>query len=357
MNRKLLWGTLLLVLVAGCKREVPEGEVRHPWLGQVTLFAAPKDTLDLEVSAYREVTSDGQHLIGRVAAGRIGSRQHVYIVDDENKTIHIYDLQGTWWKSVGGPGEGPAEFRRPAQIRWIGRDTLAVLDGGRGILKLFRVQDTTMVYLRDLQLFPGVADFCVLQSRLYVRGSDGQLTHYVHVYDLTGRRLQSFGRIPEGGYRDELVRVYVARGRIACLEAAHLIITASDILPVVTAFRTDGTLLWEYRLPDFTPLKIHIPEPGAVILGVHEDYDAVVTLNPFLNGVLLQIAHLSNRMIRNFKTYYINTTGDLHPVKTKGVLQKNILLDIKNTKIIGSNNFPEPKISFGTIRAETGRQS
>ncbi|MDQ7041824.1 MAG: 6-bladed beta-propeller [Rhodothermus sp.] len=347
--RGFLGISMAVMVVAGCKRGGTTGEVQHPWLAQVHQFPGPEDTLYVEATLDRTIPSDEWHLIGRIAAGLIGER-HIYIADDEYKGVHVYDHQGKWLKTVGRGGEGPAEFLRPSQLGWIGRDTLAVLDGGRGLLKLFRVQDTTFVYLEDLQLFAGVEDFCVLQHRLYVRGGDGQLAHYVHVYDLKGRRLQSFGRIP-GGYEDELVRVYVAGGLIACLERELLIITASRILPVITAYRPDGTLLWEYRLPDFVPVRIHLPEPGAVEMDTHKRYDVVMALEPFMQGVLWQIGHRNNMRFVGFTTYYVDANGNVYVVNEES-FHSNAILNIRSSSFIEGNNFPEPKVFSGIFSVQ-----
>ncbi len=349
MKRGIFWMIVAFMVVAGCKRGGTLGEVQHPWLAQVPWFPGPKDTLYVEATLDRTIPSDERHLIGRIAAGLIGER-YIYIADDEYKGVHVYDRQGKWLKMVGRGGEGPAEFLRPAQLGWIGRDTLAVLDAGRGLLKLFQVQDTTIVYLEDLKLVSGVEDFCVLQHRLYVRGSDGQLAHYVHVYDLKGRRLQSFGRIP-GGYEDELVRVYVAGGLIACLETEQLIITASRILPVITAYRPDGTLLWEYRLPDFVPVRIYLPEPGILEMDTHKRYDVIMALAPFMKGVFWQIGHRNNMRFVGFTTYYIDANGNAY-VLSEESFYSNVILNIRSFSIIGGNNFPEPKVVSGFLEVQ-----
>ena len=42
--------------------------------------------------------------------------EHIYVLDGRASTLRVYDLDGQFIRNIGGPGEGPGEFRIPSQV-------------------------------------------------------------------------------------------------------------------------------------------------------------------------------------------------------------------------------------------------
>jgi len=52
----------------------------------------------------------------------------VVIVDDGARTVRLYDREGVFLKTLGGPGSGPGEFQAPGAVLVTNGDTLVVWD-------------------------------------------------------------------------------------------------------------------------------------------------------------------------------------------------------------------------------------
>ena len=76
----------------------------------------------------------------------LADSNHIYILDPAAFGVHRFDRQGKWLGMIGGQGEGPTEFRRPAAMGWMA-DTLWVADRRLHRLSFF---DSDGDYLRSV---------------------------------------------------------------------------------------------------------------------------------------------------------------------------------------------------------------
>lgn len=83
-------------------------------------------------------TSDGgQTEFGSIRSVLLGQGGLLYVVDAGDRRVAIFDSAGTFRSSLGREGAGPAEYRSPYSLAWLG-DSLALLDPGSSRIGLFR---------------------------------------------------------------------------------------------------------------------------------------------------------------------------------------------------------------------------
>lgn len=76
-----------------------------------------------------EVVGDAPYLFGEVRGAVRLDDGSVVVVDNQARELRFYDASGTFIRAVGGPGEGPSEFRTSAYyLQRCGEDRLYVFD-------------------------------------------------------------------------------------------------------------------------------------------------------------------------------------------------------------------------------------
>lgn len=98
----------------------------------------------------------------RIAGVDVDDDGLVYVMETEDRHIRVYDADGNRVRTIGGPGEGPAEFTfRGANARFgILSDTLWVSDTSAGRFSLFsldgRLIETVQTAQTIAEVIPGV---------------------------------------------------------------------------------------------------------------------------------------------------------------------------------------------------------
>ena len=109
---RLLYVALLLVFIAGCSGnkdiKIPE---QIASIENLKVFELSKNS-PRPISFDREISYEAgdEVLIGRINSIAADSRGNLYVADDEQKTIHLFDNNGTYIQSFGKKGKGPGEF-------------------------------------------------------------------------------------------------------------------------------------------------------------------------------------------------------------------------------------------------------
>ncbi|HET7039358.1 MAG TPA: hypothetical protein VFH97_05685 [Gemmatimonadales bacterium] len=88
----------------------------------------------------------------------VGPAGDVYTLHPTENLIRVHDSTGLFLRSIGGPGEGPGEFKNAGLLGWLG-DTLWVLDVGTYRFSYFDAAGGFLGSLRvpiDLGRFPDV---------------------------------------------------------------------------------------------------------------------------------------------------------------------------------------------------------
>jgi hypothetical protein len=68
---------------------------------------------------------------GKVSSAIMGPEERLYVADQLNQEIRVFDLEGDLVTRFGREGQGPGEFLSIYGIGWLG-DTLLILDYGNG---------------------------------------------------------------------------------------------------------------------------------------------------------------------------------------------------------------------------------
>jgi hypothetical protein len=113
--------------IAGCSGSVPDDGADADGIPTWTIDAEPRSRIGVE-------DGDPRYLFDRVADVRLLADGGVVVADDGASTIRVFSSDGTHLASMGGPGEGPGEFRWTGHVSVLHPDTILVYDGS-----LFRV--------------------------------------------------------------------------------------------------------------------------------------------------------------------------------------------------------------------------
>ena len=95
-------------------------------------------TLVPEVSI-GELDGPEEYLFGSVRSIAVDDDHNVYILDGQARHVRVFDSAGTYVKTLGGPGEGPGEFKVPIGLA-ISNGRLLVRDPANGRVQLFGLE-------------------------------------------------------------------------------------------------------------------------------------------------------------------------------------------------------------------------
>jgi 6-bladed beta-propeller len=135
-------GILLFFWLPGCKKK-ETAQVKTETIGGVTYVHNPATPLHPErnVTFEEELTFKDKDETGEIRLYKPGwytvdSRGNVYIEDDSDMAIKVFDPRGKYVRTIGRQGSGPGEFAR------IGN--LAVLPDGRLLVTDFEARRTSL---------------------------------------------------------------------------------------------------------------------------------------------------------------------------------------------------------------------
>lgn len=88
---------------------------------------APETWTVADTVSIGRVEGASDYTFNSVADVSLGPDGRVYVLDAGDNVVKVYAANGTYVSKLGGPGDGPQEFRRAARLIWAG-DTLEVFD-------------------------------------------------------------------------------------------------------------------------------------------------------------------------------------------------------------------------------------
>jgi hypothetical protein len=119
--------SLFLLLLAGCGSS-EDG----PSLGEWTL-----ETDDLRLSETLRVSETEDFYFGSITALDVTSAGRIVVADRQARNIKVLQPDRTLIDTLGGPGEGPGEFRRLTSVQIARGDSLFAYDHQLGRLTVF----------------------------------------------------------------------------------------------------------------------------------------------------------------------------------------------------------------------------
>ena len=84
-----------------------------------------------------ELEGPEEYLFGNIRSIAVDGDRTVYVLDGQAQHIRVFDSEGTYVKTLGGPGEGPTEFTRAEAIALLPDGRLVVRDAGIKQIKVF----------------------------------------------------------------------------------------------------------------------------------------------------------------------------------------------------------------------------
>jgi len=151
MKREYIPFLLCIGLFASCSSspeiEIPE-EIAA--MENVAIFSsddAPSHTIEFERIASYGDTDD--MFVGQMRGVAVDQFGRVYLADDGEKKVHIYEPDGTHIQSIGGEGEGPGEFRFIAGPM-VYNNHLYVMDFMQRRISAFQLDDYSFDYALNI---------------------------------------------------------------------------------------------------------------------------------------------------------------------------------------------------------------
>ncbi|MGB7294750.1 MAG: 6-bladed beta-propeller [Candidatus Aminicenantales bacterium] len=144
-NKKALYGCICLALAAllwlpACKKESAGAKIET--IDGVTYVHNPAIPLHPEKSVtfeeeftFKEKDESGEIRLYKPGRYVVDGQGHVYIEDDSDMSIKVFDAQGRYLRAIGRKGSGPGEFGRIADM--------AVLPDGRLLITDFETRRTS----------------------------------------------------------------------------------------------------------------------------------------------------------------------------------------------------------------------
>jgi len=147
---------LLIVLVSGCTAgeeiEIPEEIASIDNLSVFELPDNPPHQVTFEPEAYFGDTDDV--LIGNINSAVANDEGRVYLADPDQKTIHVFQPDGTFIKSIGKEGKGPGEFGNISSLQ-ADEKNLYAYDFSQRRINVFVLENLTFSHTISLMLEDG----------------------------------------------------------------------------------------------------------------------------------------------------------------------------------------------------------
>lgn len=90
-----------------------------------------------EVHRIGATTGEGPEVFGDVRSVALGPLGRAWIYDRQAQEIRVFDREGRYVRTVGGPGEGPGEFMQVTGLMWAPDGRLWTVDPGVGRVSVF----------------------------------------------------------------------------------------------------------------------------------------------------------------------------------------------------------------------------
>ncbi|MDH3495909.1 MAG: 6-bladed beta-propeller [Gemmatimonadota bacterium] len=163
---------------------------------QIRETKIPHPILDLS-EAVRIGSENGEYdAFGRVTDAVFLESGAIAIADAILAQVVVFSQDARWVRSIGRSGDGPGEFRLPAVLAAGADDSLLVWDARTRTISFFDAQGK---YVRSFRTPPQwiVSSMRSLPGgQLLVSAFDPQSGRVLHIVDMTGAVLRSFGPRP-----------------------------------------------------------------------------------------------------------------------------------------------------------------
>jgi len=180
---------------------------------------------------------------GRIASAVLGPDDRVYVADQMNSEVVVFNRDGSFAFRFGRSGKGPGEFGGLYSLAWV-HDTLLALDFGAGRVAMFDAQGQWLGQRRHSGSISGSPSVL----RLYQTGDDEAFAWSI----LPG----------SNGLR----RVFIRHTAAESADTLTQLDWNPDITPTVLCDHPNGAISF-FDIP-FQPTLLQRPAPGPLIAAV-----------------------------------------------------------------------------------------
>ena len=255
-----------------------------------------------EVLVVGVLEGEAYEMFGQIEDLAADAEGNLYVLDDRNYAVRVFDSRGDYVRQHGAPGEGPGEFRAPSALEIDGTNRLLVADRIQRITAFSRENanvGTTMT-LQDSPL-----DLCVSATRIYIHATGSERGGIVHALDTTGAFLDSFG----SGYQfgGAMAREDLSRGSMTCSHHTDDVMFTFRYVPVMRRYSSQGEIRWTTSLSEFNPM--HITEDASTQMLTYSGNEGVsdvmhhLTVIDETDYVLVQVLRRTPESIQERKEY------------------------------------------------------
>lgn len=219
MSKKFVLVTVcfFLVFLAGCKKKVEQAKVETiegvTYVHNLATPLHPNKTVAFEEEfAFKEKDETGEIRLFKPSRYAVDAQDNIYISDDSDTAIKVFDAQGKYLRAIGRKGNGPGEFELIYDM--------AFLPDGRLLVTDFQVRRTS--FFTPEGQFQTSFQWKKNYSRVYLftnstitlnefSASEQGTELWVKVIDFSGEELLSFGKFTF----PEMKRLQIEGGMIA----------------------------------------------------------------------------------------------------------------------------------------------
>jgi hypothetical protein len=310
------------------------------------------------LSRAREVVTIGilegeqSDMIGEVKDIAVGESGVIYILDSRNNEVKVFNKDGIYLTSFGGPGEGPEEFMEPQGIEISDDGVIFVADRHRKV-SIVSEKDQLFDFESSIVLEYAPESMCVAGKYIYIQGIQSEKPGSIQVLDYNGNSEGSIGNLYKTD--NKAVQQILSNGPISCDLFGGYILQQFTIMPLVYSYSMTGKLLWVTRIADFYPMSVYEEKneegkPSIRFSPGKESFDHLRVLERIgeTSYYVVQVARVASRSAPGQSKEY----DELHAYIINGETGKGnylgseipLIYYVSSSRIYAGENSPFPQV-------------
>jgi hypothetical protein len=202
--KKHLWIVLLFIgavlCLTACKKKAEQAKVETiegvTYVHNLATPLQPNKTVVFEEElAFKEKDETGEIRLFKPSSYAVDTQDNVYISDDSDLAIKVFDAQGKYLRSIGRRGNGPGEFESIYQMVFLPDGRLLITDYQLRRTSFFSPEGQFLSSFQWKKYYSRVYLFTNSTITLNEFSTSEQGTElWVKVIDFSGEELLSFGK-------------------------------------------------------------------------------------------------------------------------------------------------------------------